>query len=163
LKVLEFGANEGHNLKALKRMYNGPLYSGVEINETAFGELQTIADEAVCGSILDFEPRPDWDLTVSKGLLIHIDPVNLVRAYSALYECSRRYILIAEYYSPRMEAVEYRGEKEALWKGPHAEQMLELFPDLIVLDYGFWWRKDKYPQDDLTWFLMEKECVVTDA
>jgi pseudaminic acid biosynthesis-associated methylase len=156
LRALEFGANVGTNLLALRRMYEDSWLSGVEINESAFGELQLVANEAYLDSILDFEPRKNWNLVLSKGLLIHVAPENLVKAYRALYECSRRYILIAEYYSPRVENVEYRGKRGALWRGPHAEQMLDLFP-LKVLDYGFWWRKDKYPQDDLTWFLMERE------
>ncbi len=35
--------------------------------------------------------------------------------------------------------------------------MLDKFPDLVLIDYGFVYHRDSYfPGDDLTWFLMEK-------
>jgi spore coat polysaccharide biosynthesis protein SpsF len=38
--------------------------------------------------------------------------------------------------------------------------MLDAFPDLKLLDYGFVYRRDPaHPQDDVTWFLMEKASV----
>ena len=34
---------------------------------------------------------------------------------------------------------------------------MERFPNLSLLDYGFVYRRDpSFPQDDMTWFLMEK-------
>ena len=35
--------------------------------------------------------------------------------------------------------------------------MLDAFPDLRLIDYGFVYHRDpNFPQDDLNWFLMEK-------
>ena len=35
--------------------------------------------------------------------------------------------------------------------------MLDRFPDLRLLDYGFAYHRDPvFPQDDITWFLLEK-------
>ena len=156
LRALEFGAGIGHNLLALKRMYEGSWLSGVEINEEAFSELQIVANESILNSILEFEPRKEWELVFTKGLLIHLHPNDLPKAYEAIFECSQKYVLLCEYFSPEPVAIEYRGQKEALWKRDFAGDMLDKFP-LKFLDYGFVWHRDRYPQDDLHWVLMEKE------
>ena len=157
--ILEFGAGVGHNLLALKRIYEGSWLSGVEINEEAFNELQVVATESTLSSIFEFESRSDWDLVFTKGLLIHLHPDDLPKAYKTIYECSRQYILLCEYFNPTPVAIEYRGEKEALWKRDFAGDMLDMYP-LKMLGYGFFWSRDKYPQDDLHWCLMEKSSEV---
>jgi spore coat polysaccharide biosynthesis protein SpsF len=153
--ILEFGAGSGHNLAALRKLYKAHL-TGVEINEKACEDLSLAADTTVHGSILDFAWGAQWDLVFTKGLLIHIHPENIPAALKSLYSCSRKYILICEYHSPRYETVLYRGEEMALWKGPYAEQMLDTYPDLALIDYGFWSRRDPFPQDDINWWLLEK-------
>ena len=51
----------------------------------------------------------------------------------------------------------YRGHKDRLFKRDFAGEMLEKFPDLKLVDYGFSYRKDPaFPQDDITWFLLKK-------
>ena len=38
-----------------------------------------------------------------------------------------------------------------------AGEMLDRFRDLRLVDYGFVYHRDvNFPQDDITWFLMEK-------
>jgi spore coat polysaccharide biosynthesis protein SpsF len=155
-KAIEFGANVGDNLLALRRMFPHAWLAGVEINETAFQKLRAVADEAYLGSISDFEPMPAWDLAFTKGVLIHVDPKNLADVLRNIYDSSRQWILLAEYHSPRFETLEYRGQDAALWKGPYAESFMDLFPTVVVRDYGFWWKRDKYPQDNLNWWLFEK-------
>ena len=170
-QVLEFGAGVGHNLLALKRMYEGAWLTGVEINESAFAELQVVANHAVLSSIFDCRYQDqywngklacDFDLVFTKGLLIHLHPDDLEKAYNTIHEHANRYILLCEYFNPTPVAIEYRGEPEALWKRDFAGDMLDMFP-LKVLDYGFWWSRDKYPQDDLHWVLMEKQCAAASA
>lgn len=35
--------------------------------------------------------------------------------------------------------------------------MMDMFPDLKLIDYGFAYRRDSvFPMDDLNWFLLEK-------
>jgi hypothetical protein len=42
--------------------------------------------------------------------------------------------------------------------------MLDRFPDLSLVEYGFVYHRDPFPQDDLTWFLLEKpQAAVTDG
>jgi len=44
-----------------------------------------------------------------------------------------------------------------LFKRDFAGEMLDRYPALKLLDYGFVYRRDPlFPQDDMTWFLLEK-------
>ena len=156
---VEFGANIGMNLKALKLLYPNMSLSGVEINETAAKELENSIgkEEVFQGSILDYPINSTKDLSIIKGVLIHINPELLSAVYQKLYAASTDYILIAEYYNPSPVSINYRGHKDRLFKRDFAGEMLEKFPDLQLVDYGFSYRKDPtFPQDDITWFLLKK-------
>lgn len=164
LSVIEFGANIGMNLKALRLLYPQQQQFGVEINDQAAFELaQTIpAINVFKQSILDFVPARTWDLVLIKTVLIHINPEHLPQVYEALYTSSSRYILIAEYYNPQPVEVSYRGHTQRLFKRDFAGEMLDAYPDLRLLDYSFVYRHDPVmPQDDITWFLLEKRSKGT--
>lgn len=155
--VIEFGAGTGGNLEAIGSLWPWLRLLAVEVNEEAIKALADVAHVVYHGSILDDHPVEVCDLVFTRGLLIHIHPDDLAKAYQALYNASAHYILIAEYYSPRPEAVPYRGRQDLLWKRDFAGEMLDRFPDLRLRDYGFVYHRDPlYPQDDITWFLMEK-------
>lgn len=157
--VIEFGANIGMNLKALRLLYPQQQQFGVEINDQAAVELgRAIPPENVFQqSILDFTPSRTWDLALIKTVLIHINPDQLPRVYDALYRSSSRYIMIAEYYNPQPVEVSYRGYTQRLFKRDFAGEMLDLYADLRLVDYSFVYRRDPVmPQDDITWFLLEK-------
>lgn len=155
--VLELGANVGVNLAALKHLIPGIHTCGIEINESAFKELEKTADTALHGSFLGMQPR-GYNLVLTKGVLIHVHPGDLAKTYDLIYQASNRWILIAEYYSPTPVEKDYRGHKARLWKRDFAGEMLEAFPDLQLADYGFHYHLDRMPQDDLNWFLMEKRA-----
>jgi pseudaminic acid biosynthesis-associated methylase len=155
--VLEFGANIGLNLQALKNILPGATLSGVEINKNAFDELSNI--DGVTGhhsSIEGFEPKQQFDLVFTKTVLIHINPDSLNIVYDKLYSCSKRYILIAEYYNQTPVEILYRGHSAKLFKRDFAGEIMQRHSDLRLLDYGFVYHGDKFLQDDITWFLMEK-------
>lgn len=156
--VIEFGANTGHNLQAIAELFEDSCSTtGVEINDAAWEKLKDVADVAVNASILDMGSMMfRGDLAFTKGLLIHIHPGDLPCAYRTLYDASSRYILIAEYFNPTPVEVKYRDHDEALWKRDFGGDMLDTFPDLDCIDYGFVWSRDKHPQDNLTWWLFEK-------
>jgi spore coat polysaccharide biosynthesis protein SpsF len=65
--------------------------------------------------------------------------------------------LFAEYYSPRPVKLIYRGKKDKLFKRDFAGEFISTFKDIRIKSYGFVYHKDKYPQDDLNWFLMKKK------
>jgi len=162
--IIEFGANTGENLKALRLLLPHAHLAGVEINEKAFQTLKGVANLAFHGSILDFPSAGKWDMAITRGLLIHIHPVELIRAYDVLYRAASRWICIAEYYSPTPVMIPYRGENDRLWKRDFAGEMLDRYRDLRLVDYGFVYDRDPVaPQDNVTWFLMEKSLPNPDA
>lgn len=156
---IEFGANIGMNLRALQLLYPGQEQHAVEINEAAAAELGRIlpADRVHRTSILDFVPSRTWDLALIKGVLIHIHPDWLPRVYDALHAAAGRYLLVCEYYNPTPQAISYRGHQDRLFKRDFCGEILDRHRDLELIDYGFAYRRDPdFPQDDITWFLMEK-------
>jgi pseudaminic acid biosynthesis-associated methylase len=156
---VEFGANIGMNLRALKLLYPALRARGVEINADAARQLAELVgpDQVFNGSIFDYPGHEPVDLALIKGVLIHINPQMLSATYRKLYEASRRYVLVCEYYNPVPVAISYRGHADRLFKRDFAGEMLDSFPDLRLVDYGFAYSRDSaFPQDDITWFLMEK-------
>ena len=155
--IIEFGASVGDNLRAIRQL-TGARLTGVEINrDVCFSHLVHSADEALCGSLQTFETARQWDMAFTRGVLIHVPPKDIEAAYNTLYNAARRYILVAEYYSPKPVEIEYRGQTGLLWKRDFAGDLLERFTDLRLVDYGFVYRRDpQWPQDDINWFLMEK-------
>lgn len=156
---IEFGANIGMNLKALKLLYPRLEQHGIEINaDAARGLAQVIAPSHIYqSSILDFNPGRQWDLVFIKGVLIHINPDALVQVYDKLAASSDRYLLVAEYYNPVPVAIAYRGHTDRLFKRDFAGEIMDRHSQLQLVDYGFAYRRDpSFPQDDITWFLMEK-------
>ena len=157
--ILELGANIGNNLKALHDLVPDAELDAVEINETAAGQIREWGVAGVhVGSILDYDPGArQWDLTFTKGVLIHINPESLDSAYDTLVRCSRRFIMVCEYYNPTPVAVPYRGQEAALFKRDFAGDLLDRYDELTLVDYGFTYRRDPvHPLDDSTWFLLEK-------
>jgi len=156
---IEFGANIGMNLRALRLLYPEMTQAAIEINAEAAGQLRQIlpAEHIHNISILDFESDGTWDLVLIKGVLIHTNPDVLPVVYSKLAKASARYLLIAEYYNPSPVTISYRGHSDRLFKRDFAGEMMEHHPEFKLVDYGFAYRRDpKHPQDDITWFLMEK-------
>lgn len=156
---IEFGANIGMNIKALKLLHPGIDAHAVEINAEAAKQLTTVIPPAQVHniSILDFEPRCSWDLTLIKGVLIHMNPEVLPQVYDKLFDACGRYLLVAEYYNPAPVAISYRGHSDRLFKRDFAGEIMDRHPQLRLVDYGFAYHRDpNFPQDDITWFLMEK-------
>ena len=156
---LEFGANIGMNLRALKLLFPEIQLRGIEINADAAKILADFIGESnvFCGSVFDFEVGEPVDLVLIKGVLIHINPLMLPATYRKLYEAAGRWLLVCEYYNPSPTVIPYRGHTDRLFKRDFAGEMLEMFSTLRLVDYGFAYRRDPaFPQDDITWFLMEK-------
>lgn len=156
---IEFGANIGMNLKALKLLYPKISLKAIEINPIAAKELATLIDSSnvFLGSIFDFEITDKVELSLIKGVLIHINPEKLDLVYQKLYETSSRYILVCEYYNPTPVTISYRGHTDYLFKRDFAGELLEKYPDLKLIDYGFSYKRDyAFPQDDISWFLLSK-------
>ncbi len=156
--AIEFGANIGLNLKAIKQLRDDIELSAIEINEKAVSELSKLNNiKTYSQSILEYSPDYPRDLVFTKGLLIHINPDFLPRVYDLLYKTSNRYICIIEYYNQTPVEVIYRGHTGKLFKRDFAGEILDMHEDLILANYGFVYHRDNnFPQDDLNWFLLEK-------
>ena len=157
---VEFGANIGMNLRALKLLYPSMQQRAIEINPDAARELADWLGGAnvFTGSIFDWRPVPA-DLALIKGVLIHIHPDRLPDVYAALHAAATRFILVCEYYNPSPVAIPYRGHADRLFKRDFAGELLDAYQDLRLVDYGFAYHRDPVcPQDDVSWFLMEKRA-----
>lgn len=65
--------------------------------------------------------------------------------------------MVCEYYNPSPVEVNYWGHTEKLFKRNFAGEILDRYPDLQLVNYGFIWHRDSnFPQDDFNWFLMRK-------
>ena len=156
---MEFGANIGMNLKAFQLLYPEIQLKGVEINPNAAKMLASLIgdDNVINDSIFNITGHSEVELSLIKGVLIHINPEMLPIVYQKLYDSSFKYILIAEYYNPSPVTISYRGHNERLYKRDFAGEFLAMFSGTELIDYGFSYRNDPaFPQDDITWFLIKK-------
>jgi len=156
---IEFGANIGMNLRALKLLHPAQQQFGIEINVEAARQLGEIIppQNVFQESILEYRPGRTFDLVLIKGVLIHINPEALPVVYDKLHQATGKYLLVGEYYNPAPVAISYRGHSDRLFKRDFCGEMLDRHKDLSLVDYGFAYRRDpNFPQDDITWFLMEK-------
>lgn len=163
-RVLEVGTNVGMNLAALARLGLFALH-GVDLNRGALGTLRgqpALSDRArVAQAEAEHLPFADgaMDLVFTCGVLIHVPPARLPEACREIVRVSRRYVLCAEYFSPRAEEIEYRGQRGLLFKRDFGAFYLDGWPELAVLDYGFLWRRFEF--DDVNWWLFEKRGAAT--
>lgn len=108
---LELGCNLGANLRALNHLRPDAQISGVEINPFAIDILKRETDfETFQESLLDFSSDKRWDFVFTRGVLIHIHPDNLHRAYDKLAAASQRYVLIFENFSPEPSVITTYGK-----------------------------------------------------
>jgi pseudaminic acid biosynthesis-associated methylase len=155
--IRELGCNIGLNLAALKRLQPSLNLSGYEINaEAARQAAELNVAEIKQGSILEEIKDPKVDLTFTAGVLIHINPEYLDNVYKNLVNGSNKYVLVAEYYNPAPTKINYRGHEDRLFKRDFAGELIDNY-GLKLIDYGFVYKRDNWaPQDDITWFLLEK-------
>lgn len=158
--ALELGPNIGLNLLALRTLFPSIDLTAIEINEQAVDSLRDNIDDITVhhASIYEFESNSTWDLVFTKGVLIHVPPSHLGDVYELMYQSTSKYIVIVEYYNPTPTEVSYRGLKGQLFKRDFAGEMLDRFPKLRLVDYGFQYHRDPvFPEDDFTWFVLSKE------
>jgi len=157
--VLEVGTNLGLNLRALPSLVDGDIW-GLEPNASARdrvvgdGVLPTARMLAGFGHDI---PLGDGavDMVMTAGVLIHVDPTLLEQTMREIHRVSSKYILCIEYFSSTPQTVSYRGEEGLLFKRDFGGMYLDLFPDLRLVDYGFFWKRTTV-MDDSTWWLFRK-------
>ena len=113
--------------------------------------------DSYLGSIYDFKVNHEYDLAFTYGVLIHQEPKKLNEFYSKLFSLSRKYILICENISHKPVMVKYRGNNNKMFKRDFGKDFWEKYPNLKLVDYGFFWSMDEYTRSgDANWFLFRK-------
>jgi pseudaminic acid biosynthesis-associated methylase len=159
--ILECGSNIGRNIKFLEAVRPSASKSLIEISKPAYDFVTSNFKIASSfnGPILDskFE-KASFDLVFTIGVLIHIHPDNLLANMSKMFDYSKRYILMGEYFNRTPVMLEYQGEKDKLFKCDFGKLFIENF-DVKLVDYGFLWGHiyDSAGFDDITWWLFEKQ------
>jgi len=157
--IAEIGANIGYNLRALRQLSAARLLA-VEPNAEARRKLVAdgvVAPEDVIDGAAQSLPLADRsvDLAFTSGVLIHIAPDDLGSACDEIFRVSRRYVIAIEYFSDKPQEIVYQGQSGLLFKRDFGAFWLDRFPQLRVVDYGFFWKRVT-GLDNLTWWLLEK-------
>jgi len=156
---LESGCNIGRNLNQLKTVLPNALPSIIEISSPAYDFVTTNheLEHSFRGAILDSQFNRSFDLVFTMGVLIHINPDQLLDNMKKMYDYSSNYILIGEYFNRTPISIEYQGEKEKLFKRDFGKLFFQNF-DCNLVDYGFLWGHiyDSAGFDDITWWLFQK-------
>jgi len=157
--IVEIGANVGINLRALRNLTDSELFA-LEPNRKARGILRSdgvVPESNILtgtGSHIELGENA-VDLAFTSGVLIHVPPEELPGVYKEMHRVSRRYLLSIEYFAAEPEGKRYRGRDGLLFKRDFGALWLDLFPDLKIVDYGFFWRPAT-GLDNLTWWLFRK-------
>ena len=154
--AIEFGSNVGLNLDTLKIIFPKIKTFGVEINTRAY-KILSKKHESVNSSILDFKIKKKYELVLICGVLIHQNPSDLSKVYKKLYDSSSKYIYLREYFNDKPVKLDYRGKKNLLFKRDFAYDLIQKYPKLKLIDYGFHWKHDNLKNtDNENWFLFSK-------
>lgn len=156
---LDCGSNIGRNIAFLKKVLPEATSNIVELAKAPFDKCMSDFHiiESFLGPLKDAKFNSKFDLVFTSGVLIHVNPDDLLDSMSRMFEASSKYILIIEYFNRTPVMINYRGEDDRLFKRDFGKLFLENF-DCEVLDYGFLWGHvfDNAGFDDVTYWLFEK-------
>ena len=135
-KILEVGCNRGHNLVALSYCGQYDLY-GIDINPYSIVVARDNKEISfTVGNIYDILYKDNFfDLVLSVGVLIHLEPNTLKDAIKEILRVSKKYFLMMEYNYDfeEFEKVPYR-DNIALWRGNFKKVVLDNFNVKIVIE-----------------------------
>lgn len=135
IRILEVGCNIGTQLTCLQKMGFVNLY-GIEISPFAceIAKAKTMNVNIVRANALDIPFKDNYfDLVFTSGVLIHIGENELYSVMKEIYRCSRRYIFGFEYFSEKRTEINYRGNKDLLWKDNYPKLYTTLFSELKII------------------------------
>jgi len=156
---LDCGSNTGKNVTFLKKILPEATTNIVELAEGPY--VKCLRDfqinDSFLGPIKDAKFATNFDLVFTIGVLIHVNPNDLLESMSRMFQMSSKYILIGEYFNRTPVTINYRGEDDRLFKRDFGKLFLENF-DCKLLDCGFFWGHefDTAGFDDITYWLFEK-------
>jgi len=157
--ILEVGTNLGINLRALRRITDARLIA-LEPNARAREILSidnVVEDTDIHDGMASSIPLKDGsvDLVFTSGVLIHISPDDLLASLTEMHRVSGKYILCAEYFSDTPDEISYRDQSGLLFRRDFGDYWMSNFPDLKLIDYGFFWKRVT-KLDNLNWWVFEK-------
>ncbi len=159
LSYLDCGSNIGRNIAFLEKVLPTASANIIELAQGPYDKCTKNFNikESFLGPIKTAEFNVKFDLVFTIGVLIHLNPDDLLKSMNRMYEMSSRYILIGEYFSRTPIMIEYRGEEDRLFKRDFGKLFIENF-DSNLIDCGFLWghEYDKAGFDDITYWLFEK-------
>lgn len=155
-RILEVGCNTGKQLGLLKNLGFSNLF-GIEINNKALDIAKSSKDlNIIYGSGMDI-PFEDnfFDLVFTSGVLIHIHPNDLDKVISEMYRVTKKFIWGFEYFSEKLQEINYRGHTNKLWKNNFLNVFTTNYPDLKEIMK----KKIKYLKNENVdmMYLLEKE------
>lgn len=159
--VLECGCNIGRNINFLNSVFPDAKKSIIEISGTAYKFVTSnyTLEKSFNGTILNSNfDNNTFDLAFTMGVLIHISPDDLLANMKKLFDYSRKYVLIGEYFNRTPIMIKYQGLQNKLFKRDFGKLFIENF-NVKLVDYGFLWGHiyDDAGFDDVTWWLFEKK------
>jgi pseudaminic acid biosynthesis-associated methylase len=154
-RILEIGCNRANQLHVLQTQGFESLW-GIEINKKAI-EIgrENKSFNLVEASAFDLPFKTNYfEVVFTSGVLIHIAPDNLSKVITEMYRVSKRYLWCFEYFSEECEEIEYRGQRNRLWKNNFLQLFQDQYSDLKLVKK----RKIKYRENDNydMMFLLEK-------
>jgi len=156
---LDCGSNVGRNVATLNKVLPAASSNIIELAREPYNQClkDFRIDKSFLGPIKTAEFDGTFDLVFTSGVLIHVNPDDLLPSMSRMYELSSRYILISEYFNRTPVMINYRGEDDKLFKRDFGKLFIQNFQSRLV-DYGFLWGHefDAAGFDDITYWLFEK-------
>jgi pseudaminic acid biosynthesis-associated methylase len=162
-RILECGSNIGRNINFLNHVYPNAKKSIIELAKKPF-EIVTSSytlEHAFNGALVDSDLSNNYyDLVFTNGVLIHVHPDDVLANMQKMFDYSRNYILISEYFNRTPVMLEYRGEQNKLFKSDFGKTFITNF-DVELIDYGFLWGHiyDNAGFDDVTFWVFKKNGV----
>jgi pseudaminic acid biosynthesis-associated methylase len=150
--VYEVGCGAGWNLSAIREASPHRVdLSGCEINPHAARQARYAGfrDTIYEASAEQGQAFGAIELVFSAGMLIHIAPDRLEKMMRLIIDTSSHYVLAIEYAADAEEMIEYRGERDKLWKRPYGKLYEAM--GLTLLHTG-----DATGFDRCTYWLLEK-------
>ena len=117
-KFLETGCNVGSQLAIMKKNKFNNLY-GIDIQRSAIniGKKKRPFIKFKQGTSDDLKFKDNsFDVTFTNDFLIHLNKNNLSKTINEIYRVTKKYVWCFEYFSKKRKEINYRGNKNILWK-----------------------------------------------
>jgi len=134
-RILEVGSGSGIQLKTLQEMGYKDLM-GIDISQEAIEDSKKLTQRInIIKALAQNIPFKNnyFDLVFTSGLLIHLQKEDLKITMKEMYRVSKKFLWGFEYFSENRQEINYRGNKNKLWKDDFALIYRQKFKNLELL------------------------------